>query len=104
MTFNNRLLQMEWMFYEKGMQSVWNELRRFAQSTVATNFTTTGGITLGTSKFGDIDLANVNAVAPTAGQPTTGAPIPIGDQAPGWGFGQQHVPGTNTRPPTLDQP
>jgi len=104
MTLKNRLLVMEWLFYEKGLQSAWNELMRFAESTVASTFTSTGGITLGTSKFGDIDLANTNAVAATAGVAGTGAPIQPGVDNPGWDFGQQQIPGTNVRPPTLDQP
>jgi|SRR5215472_13672004 len=101
MTLNNRLLQMEWLFYEKGMQSVWNELRRAAQSTLGSGFT---GKPAGVTLLGDVDLANATHLAATSGQPNTGAPIPFGDQAPGWGFGQQQIAGTNTRPPTLDQP
>lgn len=101
MTINARLLQMEWLFYEKGMQSVWNELRRIAQSTLGSGFTgKPGGVTL----LGDIDLAVATHLTATANQPNTGAPIFPGDSPPGWGSGQQQVAGTNTRPPTLDQP
>ena len=92
MTLTNRLLQLEWLFYEKGLQSVWNELRRFAASAGGTNVTISGGRT-----FGALDLAVAADVA--------NAPIQPGSNAPGWGFGQQqNPPPANIRPPTLDQP
>jgi len=101
MTFKNRLVQMNWWFYEQGGQSIWNELMRFAESTLGSGFT---GKPAGVTLVGDIDLALTTHVAATAGAPNTGAPIQSGVNAPGWGFGQQHVPGTNTSPPTIDQP
>jgi hypothetical protein len=92
MTLNARLLQMEWLFYEKGMQSVFNELRLFANSLPGGNVTITGGRT-----FGALDLAATADVA--------GAPIAPRTNAPGWGSGQQqNPPPANIRPPTLDQP
>jgi hypothetical protein len=74
---NARLLQLEWLFHEKGMDAAWNELRKFAQSTI--------GNLAGTTVFGDIDLASAVMVTATAGVPNTGAPIPPGANIPGWG-------------------
>ncbi len=103
MTINARLLQMEWLFYEKGMQSVWNELRRIAQSTLGTGWTS--GKPAGVTLLGDIELTNTTHLTTTAGQPNTGAPVFAGSDAPGWGSGQQqNPPPANIRPPTLDQP
>lgn len=97
MTLANRLAQMEWLFYEKGMGAIWNELRRFSESTI--------GTLTGATTFGAIDLANATMVQATANIPNTGAPIIVGGQAPGWGFGQQqNPPPAAIRPPTLNQP
>jgi hypothetical protein len=101
MTFKNRLLVMEWWFYEKGGQSIFNELMRAAESTLGSGFTgKPGGVTL----LGDIDLANATHLSATANVAGTGAPIQSGVNQPGWDFGQQQIPGTNVRPPTIDQP
>jgi hypothetical protein len=102
-TITTRLNQMEWLFYEKGMQSVWNELKRWAESTLGSGFTgKPGGVTV----LGDIDTTLATHLAPTAGVPNTGAPNLVpGSNAPGWGSGQQqNPPPAAIRPPTLDQP
>jgi hypothetical protein len=102
MTLTVRLAQLEWWFYEKGGQSIWNELKRAAESTLGTGFT---GKPAGVTLLGDIDFANTTHLAATANVPNTGAPIPAGANAPGWGSGQQqNPPPANIRPPTLDQP
>lgn len=102
MTLTARILQMEWWFYEKGGQSLWNELRRATASTLGTGFT---GKPAGVTLLGDIDLANVTHLSPNAAVANTGAPIPAGGQAPGWAYGQQqNPPPANIRPPTLDNP